>query len=100
MAKKSEERVSMNTAIREKLSQMPDPLHFELPDIHKNLLQLVYAVVVIGAILLVLLFNNVGVLTVKEANASIIVIMILGLFLAMMLIEKATMVHRPGKSSS
>lgn len=100
MAKKSEDRVSMNAAIHEKFSSMPDPLHFELPHTHKKLLEAIYILVVVGALISVLVLNIVGILTVKEANASIIVIMILAVILMIMIIEKAMIAHKPEKSSS
>ena len=98
MEQKSE-KGNLNEAIKEKFSKAPDPLHFELPHTHKKLLEVIYVLVVIGAILLILVFNNMGVLTYQETNAGVMIVLLLSVMLLIMLLEKAT-VHRPTKSAS
>jgi len=90
----------MDSAIRESLSNAPDPLHFELPKTHKKILETLYILAIIGAIISIMLLSYVGILSVSETNASIIVVMILVVILGFYLIEKSTVSHKPKKSSS
>jgi len=94
------ERGSMNDAIKESLSKMPDPLHFELPHTHKKLLEVVYALIVIGAIASILVYGTVVGWPSTVVNASVMLVMALTVILAIMLVEKSSIVHRPEKSSS
>lgn len=91
---------SMNEAIHSKLSNIPDPLHFELPHGHKKLLELIYVLVVIGAISTILMLGAAGAMTAEESNASSMVVLFLAIMLGLMIIEKSTIVHKPAKSSS
>ena len=89
----------MNDAIKEKFSKAPDPLHFELPHGHKKLLEIIYVIIVIAAIVLILVFNSMGVLTYQETNAGVMIVLLLSIMLFIMLIEKSS-IHKPVKSSS
>jgi hypothetical protein len=82
------------------LRDLPDPLHFELPHTHKKLLELVYVCIIIGTIVLILLFNSMGVLTSDQMNAGVILVMIMAVILALMLVEKSSITQKPEKSSS
>ena len=72
----------------------PDPLHFELGHGHRKLMELLYFLVVIGAILSILLLNVVGILSVDQKNASSMLVMMLCIVLAVMLIERSMIAHR------
>jgi len=37
---------------------LPDPLHFELPHTHKKLLELIYVIAIIGAIVSILIYGS------------------------------------------
>jgi uncharacterized membrane protein (Fun14 family) len=99
MVTKSKEG-SVNEAIHDRLSSIPDPLHFEMPHGHKKLLEVAYLIVVAGAIISILLLGNIGVLNVEEANTSAMMVLILSIFLFLMIVEKSTIAHKPLKSSS
>lgn len=92
------ENGSMNEAIRERFSKVPDPLHFELPHGHKKLLELIYFIVVVGAIIFILILGNAGVLSNSEVNASAMMVLVLAILLAIMIIEKSTITHKPSKA--
>jgi len=90
----------MNDAIKESLSKMPDPLHFELPQTHKKLLELVYVLFVVGSISSILVYGTVVGWPSTVVNASVMMVIALAAILAILLIEKSSIVHRPEKSSS
>jgi len=100
MAQKSEERKNLNSAVKESFSKLPDPLHFELPHSHKKILELLYAIAILGAIISIVLFNVMGVLSISEANASAIILIILIAMLVFMFVENSLIHHKPAKSSS
>jgi hypothetical protein len=100
MVPKSERKESMNSAIREKLSGLPDPLHFDFPHHHMKLLELIYLIAVVGAIFLLLIMGSMGFLAPAEANSMALLIFLLAVFLGILVVEKSSIVHKPKKSSS
>ncbi len=97
MAQKSKDKGNINDWIREAFSKVPDPLHFELPHNHKKLLEVIYIIGVVGAIILIIILERTGMLSVEQRNASTMMIMFLSLLFAIMIIEKSMIVH-PQKS--
>jgi hypothetical protein len=104
MAQKSKEKAPKGMK-RDKFG-LPDPLHFDLPQHHGKLLELLYLVVIVGAILSIIMLNIVGVLNSEERGASLAIVIFLSIILAALFIEKsivergALKPQRPGKSSS
>jgi|GEM_PF-2129380 len=77
---------------------IPDPLHFDFPQHHKKLFELIYILCVVGALLSVILLYLVGILTVEQRNASVMIIFLLSIMLALMIIERSLITH-PGKAA-
>jgi Na+/alanine symporter len=99
MVTKSKEG-SLNEAIHDKLSSLPDPLHFELPHGHRKLMEVAYAVIVAVTILVILIMGNMRILSIEQANVSAMMILMLSILLGIFLIEKSTISHKPSKSRS
>ncbi len=98
--KSRREKGTLNDAVKESFSKLPDPLHFELPHAHKKVLELVYVLVLIGAIMSILIYGTVVGWPTTVINASVMLILAIAVIMGIMLIEKSTIVHKPGKSSS
>lgn len=73
---------------------LPDPLHFELPHGHKKLMEVLYYMVLLGAIVSILLLNVVGILAVDQKNASMMMLLFLSVILAVTIIEKSMVAKR------
>ena len=78
----------------------PDPLHFEIGHSHKKLMELLYFLVVIGAIISILLLNVVGILSVDQKNASSMLVLMLCIVLAVMLVERSMISHKAKKKGA
>jgi len=74
---------------------IPDPLHFEFMHHHKKLLELIYVCVVLGAIVLLLILGSMRVFSVREAETSAMMVLLLSVLLGIMIFEKSSIVHRP-----
>jgi hypothetical protein len=99
MVTKSKEG-SLNEAIHDKLSNIPDPLHFELPHGHKKLMEVLYAIIVAATILVILVMGNIRILSIGQANVSAMMVLMLSILLGIFFVEKSTISHKPSKSSS
>ncbi len=91
---KSRGKESMNDAIREVMGRMPDPLHLDLPHVHKRFLELAYVLVVLGAIVSILIYGTILGWPSTVVNASLMLVMALGIILTVMFIEKSSIVHK------
>jgi small-conductance mechanosensitive channel len=96
MAKRSErEGKTVNEVIREKFSSLPDPLHFELPHAHKKVLEAIYIISMVGAIVLLLILASMAGWLSEVVNASIMLAMVMAAMLVIMLIEKSAITKPP-----
>lgn len=74
---------------------IPDPLHFELLHSHRKLVELIYAIVIVGAIVSILILNIVSIQSVDQRNASSMLVLVLAIMLVVMFIERSMIAHRP-----
>ena len=74
---------------------IPDPLHFEFQHNHKKVLELIYICVVLGAIVLLLILGSMRVFSVREAETSALMVLLLSVLLGIMIFEKSSIIHRP-----
>lgn len=68
---------------------IPDPLHFQLPHTHVKLLELLYVIAIVGAMVCILLYGTMLGWPRDVLNTSITMMMVLGVLLAIMVIEKS-----------
>jgi len=81
----------------------PDPLHFDLAHHHKKLLEVIYVVAIVGAIVSIIIYSNVKVQSADEANTNAMVLLFLVILLGIIIVEKSLVshkAHKPKKSSS
>ncbi len=76
---------------------IPDPLHFELPHTHKKILELIYVIAIIGAIVSVLIYGSLVGWPSSVVNSTAMVVLILAVMLGIMVIEKSTITKKPKK---
>jgi hypothetical protein len=100
MAAKSEGRETLHSAFREKLKDIPDPLHFELPHGHKKVLEAAYVIIILAAIVSILIYGTLVGWPSTVVNASSMLIMALGFILAFIVFEHVSVSHSAKKSSS
>lgn len=96
--------MSEKTGFKKDKFGFPDPLHFDLAHHHKKLLEVLYIVAIVGAILSIVVYSNVKVLSADEANTSAMVLLFLSVLLGIIIIEKSLVshkkAHKPKKPSS
>lgn len=76
---------------------IPDPLHFELPHTHKKVLELIYVIAIVGAIVSVLVYGSLVGWPSSVVNSTVMVVLALAVILGIMLIEKSSIVKKPSK---
>jgi len=76
---------------------LPDPLHFELPHTSKKILELIYLLAIVGAIVTVLIYGSLVGWPSSVVNTTAFVVFALAIILGIMLVEKSSIVKKSKK---